>query len=171
MNYYAGDNMTGSAQGGYIAFLTTANGTATSTQFITAVIDPAYGITTPLNVVATGNVTAGNTIYDDVGDVRNIPVNNQTSAYTLIANDGGNLVSITTGGVTVPAGIFTSPYGQAITIYNNSGSSQTIANATAVSMRMAGTANTGNRTLALYGLATVVCVAANTFVISGAGLS
>ena len=35
----------------------------------------------------------------------------------------------------------------------------------------AATTNTGSRTLAEYGVATVMCVAANTFVISGAGLS
>ena len=41
-------------------------------------------------------------------------------------------------------------------------------------MRQAGTANTGNRTLAQYGVATILCItggATPTFVISGAGLS
>ena len=39
-----------------------------------------------------------------------------------------------------------------------------------VTLRLAGTAATGNRTLARYGVATIVCVASETFVISGAGL-
>ena len=58
-----------------------------------------------------------------------------------------------------------------MTIYNNSGSNQTITQGTSVTLRSAGTANTGNRTLAQYGVCTVLCVASNTFVISGAGLS
>ena len=38
-------------------------------------------------------------------------------------------------------------------------------------MYLVGTSTTGNRTLAQRGLATIVCVASNTFVISGGGLS
>ena len=38
-------------------------------------------------------------------------------------------------------------------------------------MYLAGTATTGNRTLAQRGVATVLCVGTNTFVISGAGLT
>jgi hypothetical protein len=61
--------------------------------------------------------------------------------------------------------------GQAITIYNNSGSSQTITQGASVTMYLAGTSTTGNRTLAQRGVCTVLCVASNTFVISGAGLT
>jgi hypothetical protein len=38
-------------------------------------------------------------------------------------------------------------------------------------MYQVGTSNTGNRTLAQKGLATVYCVTTNTFVITGGGLS
>jgi hypothetical protein len=38
-------------------------------------------------------------------------------------------------------------------------------------MYLAGTATTGNRTLAQRGVCTILCVAANTFVILGAGLT
>jgi hypothetical protein len=38
-------------------------------------------------------------------------------------------------------------------------------------MYLAGTATTGNRTLAQRGLVTVLCVASNTFVINGGGLT
>jgi hypothetical protein len=40
-----------------------------------------------------------------------------------------------------------------------------------VTLRSAGTSSTGNRTLALRGFATIVCVASNEFVINGGGLS
>jgi hypothetical protein len=118
----------------------------------------------------TGNITGGN-ILDSKGDVRSIPVNTQNTGYTLVAADAGKIINMTTGNVTVPAGVFATPFGQAITIYNGQNASNAIVQGSGVTMRLAGTASTGNRTLARYGLATVVCVAANTFVISGAGLT
>ena len=116
----------------------------------------------------TGIASAG-TVADGAGNVRDVPVNNQTAAYTLVASDDGLNVSITTGGVTVPSGVFSA--GATITIYNNSASAQTITQGSGVTLRFGGTTSTGNRTLGNYGLATVVCVASNTFVISGAGVS
>jgi hypothetical protein len=109
------------------------------------------------------------TLSDIVGNVRSIPQNAQTAAYTLAATDNGQHISITTGGVTVPSAIFTA--GQVVTIFNNSASSQTIAQGTSVTLRQAGTASTGNRTLAQYGVATILCVASNTFVITGTGVT
>jgi len=98
-----------------------------------------------------------------------VPFNNQTSAYSLQATDNGSVVSITTGGVTVPSGVFSA--GQNVSIYNNSGSSQTVTQGSGVTLYLVGSALTGNRTLAQHGLATVMCVASNTFVITGGGLS
>ena len=123
-------------------------------------IDPDFG---SQNIETTG------TVNDGKGDLRSIPQNAKTAAHTLIASDAGKHISITTGGVTVPASVFS--IGDAITIYNNSGSSQTITQGSSTTLHEAGTANTGNRTLAQYGLATVLCVASDEFVISGAGVS
>ena len=67
------------------------------------------------------------------------------------------------------SGIF-SP-GDAVSIYNNSGSNQTITQGTSVTMYLVGTATTGNRTLAQRGVATILCVGTNTFVIMGGGLT
>lgn len=108
-------------------------------------------------------------ISDDKGDVRSVPQNAQTAAYTLVASDNGKHISITTGGVTVPSGVFS--VNDTVTIFNNSSSNQTITQGTSVTLRQAGTTNTGNRTLAGYGLATILCVASNSFVIIGAGIS
>jgi hypothetical protein len=124
----------------------------------------------------TGNVTGGNissigNISDVNGLLRSLPINNQVAAYTLTAADNGNLISITTGNVTVPASVFASPFGQAITVYNNSAVTRYITQGANVTLRLAGTAATGNRTLTQRGLATIVCVSANTFVVSGVGLS
>lgn len=108
-------------------------------------------------------------VADAAGGVRSIPQNAKATSYTLIASDAGKHISITTGGVTVPSGVFST--GDAISIYNNSGSSQTITQGTSTTVRQAGTASTGNRTLAQYGLITILCVASNTFVVVGAGIS
>lgn len=118
--------------------------------------------------VSSGNVTA-TTVSDSIGNVRDVPQNSQTAAYVLVATDAGKHISITTGGVTVPNSVFTT--GQTVTIFNNSASNQTITQATNVTLRQVGTANTGNRTLAQYGLATILCTSANNFVITGGGLT
>ena len=97
-----------------------------------------------------------------------IPQNSQTSAYTLVAGDNGKHINITTGGVTVPAGVFSA--GNVVSIFNDSSSDQTIT-ASNVTLYLAGTANTGNRTLLQRGLCSVLCVGTNEFVISGAGLT
>lgn len=107
--------------------------------------------------------------YDLANTALRIPANAQTTAYTLTGSDVGKHVNITTGGVTVPSGVFAS--GDVVSIYNNSASSQTITQGASATLRMAGTSSTGNRTLDAYGLATLICVASNTFVIAGAGLS
>jgi hypothetical protein len=98
-------------------------------------------------------------------------INSQTSGYTLVAGDAGKTISITTGGVTVPNSILSA--GNIVTIYNNSGSSQTITQGTGVTMQWAGqsSSTTGNRTLGLYGICTIIFITSSNAVISGAGLT
>ena len=117
---------------------------------------------------STGLAVTG-AVSDSIGDVRSIIQNAKTAAYVLIATDNGKHISITTGGVTVNASIFS--IGNVVTIFNNSGSNQTITQGASVTLRLAGTATTGNRTLAQYGVCTLLCVASNVFVISGGGLT
>ena len=151
-------------------------GVLTATSF-NATSDDAYRIngTTIIdsnrNVNNIGVLTA-TSISDSAGDVRKVPQNSKTSSYTLILSDSGKHINITTGGITVPANVF-SP-GDAITIINNSSSSQTITQGTNVTLRLGGTALTGNRTLLQYGICTILNItggATPTFIISGAGLS
>jgi hypothetical protein len=126
------------------------------------------------NITSVGNLTSLNVsgnISDSIGSVRSIPQNGKNANYSLQSTDNGQMINITTGNVTVPASIFAAPYGQTISIFNNQNSSNAIVQGSGVTLRLAGTAATGNRTLARYGVATLVCVTANTFVISGAGLS
>ena len=62
------------------------------------------------------------------------------------------------------------PIGATIVIHNDSAVAQTIS-ITTDTLRQAGTANTGTRSIDAYGLATIIKVKATTWVISGAGLS
>ena len=93
---------------------------------------------------------------------------NKTSGYTLVAGDDQRLVT-TNSTVTVQPNVFST--GDAITIYAHTSSNISINAAGGVTLRLAGTSTTGNRTLASRGLATIVCVASNEFVVSGAGLT
>ena len=120
-------------------------------------------------VFGDGGTTLTTKDYVDSAAYAGIPQNAQTSAYTLVSTDNGQHISITTGGVTVPSAVFS--VGDTISIYNNSAADQTITQGASVTLRFAGTVNTGNRTLAQRGLATVLCVGNNEFVISGGGLS
>ena len=119
--------------------------------------------------VSSGTLTASVGYVDAIGSLRDIPLNSQTSAYTLVASDNGKVISITTGGVIVPSGVFSSS--NAISIYNNSASSQTITQGGSTTLRLAGTTTTGSRTLASYGLMTLLCVGGDVFVATGVGLS
>ena len=98
-------------------------------------------------------------------------INSQTTGYTLVASDAGKTISITTGGVTVPNSVLSA--GNIVTIYNNSGSSQTITQGSGVTLQWAGqtASTTGNRTLGLYGIATIIYISSSVAVISGAGLT
>ena len=147
---------------------------AATTAFVGAAIT-AQGLGTIAtqnanSVNITGGTMSGMTsIADTIGNVRNIPIQNKVTSYTLLAADAGQVVAITTGGVTVPSGVFSA--GQAVSIYNNSGSSQIITQGGGTTMTLASSGLTGNRTLGGYGLCTVLCIASNTFVITGAGVS
>ena len=143
------------------------------TQLPTAVssIDDLSDVDTSTVAPTDGQVLAWDNTAGkwEPADDGGIPQNAQTSAYTLVSTDNGKHISITTGGVTVPSAVFSA--GDTISIYNNSAADQTITQGASVTLRFAGTVHTGNRTLAQRGLATVLCVGSNEFVISGGGLS
>ena len=113
------------------------------------------------------NTTTKEIFYGTSGS----PINAKTSAYTLLASDSGKTISITTGGVTVPASVLAA--GDMVTIYNNSGTAQTITQGAGLTLQWAGqtSSTTGNRTLGLYGMATLIYISATNAVITGAGLT
>lgn len=103
---------------------------------------------------------------------RNIPLRAAGSQQTLALTDVGRGITITTGGIVVPANADVAfAIGDTVTIYNNSAASQAITAAAGVTLRLAGTSSTGSRTLAQRGLCTLTKVNTNEWVSTGAGLS
>ena len=116
-----------------------------------------------------GNFSTGGTITDSKGDIRKIVINTKSSAYTLLATDAGKAIYISSGGVTIPNAVLSA--GDAVTIINNSGSSQTITQGTSLTMYNTADAATGNRALSGRGMATIYFADSSTAYISGSGLS
>jgi len=125
--------------------------------------------TTANTISASGNIaTSAGDISDKKGEIRSVPRLDKTSAYTLIATDHGKFIR-TNSAITVPPSVFTA--GQTVTIFNNSGSSFAITRGSGVVMYWVQTAANADRTLSQRGLATILCVGTNTFVITGGTLS
>ena len=115
----------------------------------------------------TANTAVATTAFVD--RLRSLTTSTTTSSGgTLVIGDRGSLVSVTAG-VTIPANVFAAQ--DVVTIYNNSASSITITQGGSLTLRQVGTSSTGNRTLALRGLVTVVFISATEAVISGGGLT
>ena len=118
--------------------------------------------TTASGITVTGSVT------DDKGNVRSIPKNNQTSAYTTVAADVGKCITAT-GNVTIDGSVVSS--GDAITIVNDSGSDISVIPGTGLTVYNAADGATGTRTLSSRGMCTTWFSTTTTAYISGAGLS
>lgn len=124
----------------------------------------------------TGKLIAdgGMALPDSSGTVGylNLPVNSQSVDYTAVAADSGKLL-IETGAsktLTIPANASV-PYvlGTAISFTCTDAGGCNIAITTDTLIWTSG--GTGTRTLAQYGLATAIKIAATTWLISGDGLS
>ena len=119
-------------------------------------ISPDFGAQ---NIATTGSIS---------GRHGRAPSNTQANAYTLVATDAGKVVKAANG-VTVPESVFAD--GDILMIYNSTTGDITITQGSNFTLRNGGSADTGNRTLAQKGLATIVFVAANEAVIGGLGVS
>lgn len=154
-------NFSSGLQSGGVAVLTTT-GSATVTN----------------KTLSTGNTLDAGTTISDTGTIgagspgfRGVPQNAKTSAYVLALTDAGKSIPNTTGGWTIPANSSVAfPIGTTIVVINTSASAQTIS-ITTDTLRWAGVGTTGSRTLAAYGMATVIKVAATEWYVAGAGLS
>jgi len=124
------------------------------------------------NLDVTGIVTATNVtstvLRDTFGSVRTMPLSgsDKTTAYALVANDVGRLVTIGSGGsiVTPATGFFG---GDVVSLYNNTSSNVTITT-TAVTAYISGN-NTTRSTILLYprGMASILYITNAICVVTG----
>lgn len=98
-----------------------------------------------------------------------MPVNSQSGAtYAVVAADLGKAIYFSvTCTATIPAGL---PIGSSIAFVAGAGATVTIAQASD-SMYLGGTGTTGSRTLAAFGMATAIKMAATVWFINGTGLT
>lgn len=114
---------------------------------------------------AASTVSDSGTIATTSVGFRGAPQSSNATA-TLALTDNGKHLYVSTN-QTVPANASVAfPVGATIVLINSSASTITIS-ITTDTMRQAGTTNTGTRTLAAYGMATLVKVASTTWFISG----
>lgn len=97
---------------------------------------------------------------------RKIP--RKTTSGTTILSDNAGCVEITAN-ITIPASVYEE--GHALMIYNNTAGSLSILQGAGLTLRQAATANTGNRTIAQRGIATVWFRSPTEAIISGPGVT
>ncbi|MEN6304154.1 MAG: hypothetical protein ABFD96_15590 [Armatimonadia bacterium] len=130
---------------------------------------------TAANVTGIVAVVNGGTGADDVVEAKDnlrtgrLEPATKSADYTLQASDVGDLVSISSGNITIPPDVFSA--GDAVVVYNNNGSTtRSILRGAGVTAYWVSGAN-ATRTLGIRGIATIVCVGSNTFVVTGQGVS
>lgn len=121
------------------------------------------------NATAWTSTPTFTSVTDAAGNLRDIPINAQTTAYVVVATDNGKCIAQTTGGLTINNNVLTA--GNSLAYYNDSASSQTISFGAGVTGRLAGTTTTGQRTVAARGLITIFARSASEIICSGAGLT
>jgi hypothetical protein len=90
------------------------------------------------------------------------------SSGTLSTTSANKSVFLSSG-ITVPNNVFSA--GDIILVYNDSNTSKVITQGTGVTLRLAGTTTTGSRTLAAYGVGSLLFKSASEVVFSGTGIS
>jgi hypothetical protein len=122
-----------------------------------------------------GTVAAGTTSTAASGvGYMGIPQNSKSGNYTIVAADAGEHIYATVSGstITFPANSSVAfPIGTTILVIAGHSSGTTFIALTSDTLRMSGTGATGTRSLAAYGMATLIKVAATTWFISGNGLT
>lgn len=106
---------------------------------------------------------------------RGVPVNTQDANYTFVLGDSGKMTrhtSATAHAWTIPPNSSVAyPIGHALVLRNVGTGAVTLTQGAGVLIRLAGSTTTGNKTLAQWGLATAFQEAADTWVVSGSGVT
>lgn len=167
--------------------VTTFLGTPSSANLAAAVTDETGSgslvfatsptLVTPILGTPTSGTLSNCTVdgTDAVG-FRNIPINSQSAAYTLVLADSGKAIlhpstDANARTFTIPANASVPyPLGTALTFINMTSQVVSIA-ITTDTMYLAGTGTTGTRSLAQYGMATAIKLTSTTWIISGNGMT
>ena len=121
---------------------------------------------TAITIGSAGVSTFYDTPHDDLGYMRNVPLNTQGSTYTLVDADSGKTI-LASDTITITDGVFEA--GDVVTIINNTGGNITINKGSVLYWTNDGTS--ANRTLATRGMASIYFTHNTTGYIGGAGLS
>ena len=108
------------------------------------------------------------TINDQYGNVRSLPVNTQAAAYTIQTSDTGKMVKAS-GDVTTSSANEMSE-GDVVTIYNATAGDINITRSS-TNMYLVGDSSSSDRVLATKGVATLICVGSNEYVLMGGGIT
>lgn len=163
-----GSSVTGSSNGLEVAAGTNSSDTAFK-------VLNRSGTSTMFSISGAGTVavpdSAGGGPYQ-VGYL-GTPFNTETTNYTLQLSDRGKSVNLTgtSGTVTIPAGIFSA--GDVITVIaNRESTSYTITAGSGATLYWAiGNTTSGARTLSGLGVATLICIGSNQFLLTGSGIT
>lgn len=126
-------------------------------------LQTALDTKTPVNNPAfTGTATYGGF---EIG-YRDVP--RRTTTTTAVVGDRAGCIALGEN-ITIPASVFSA--GAALSLYNNTSGNLTILQGSGLTLRLAGTATTGNRTIAQRGMATIWFNGATEAIISGPGVT
>jgi len=150
------------------------NGTSAFTAATagTDYIAPSGALGTP----SSGTLSSCTVDGTDAVGFRNVPVNSQSAAYTLVLADSGKVILHPSSDAnartfTIPANSSVAyAVGTAITFINMTSQVVTIA-ITTDTMYLSSAGTTGSRSLAQYGSATAIKITSTNWIISGSGLT
>ena len=123
--------------------------------------------TSSIALTAGGDATFAGTVTDTSGNLRITPISAKTGDYTLVATDSGKTITRTGGNITVPQSMTA---GMVVTIINDHSSTMSIIKGTGVTLRSTDGSD-ATKTLAAYGVATVLYISASSAYLTGSGLS
>jgi hypothetical protein len=165
---------------GTTAFASVSSSTSTSTGALTVAggigvgggifVGGAVTATTFVGVASTGTTSTTASALGYLG----MPQLSTATSYTLVAGDQGKHIYITATGqtITIPANATVAfPIGSSIAFIAGPSATTVSIGITTDTMYLGGSGTTGTRTLAAYGMATAVKVAATTWFINGSGLT
>ena len=161
-------NSTGSAWG--TSYTTSGSGTVVALSTSPTLVTPVLG--TP----SSGTLSACTVDGTNLVGYQNIPINSQSTNYTLVLADAGKSIfhpstDANDRTFTIPANASVAyPIGTAVSFINMSANNLTIA-ITSDTMYLTAAGTTGSRTLAQYGSATAIKMTSTTWMITGSALT